>query len=113
MSPPGGGHDAPAYAQPDGRADEDPPPRRKKKTPCQLRREARRITERQDVARTDRGDGWDGTGNDPMLVAHVDTRLRRVEADKRDLRQDFFKRLPEVDPGAGKHLSTAQYRKDR
>lgn len=111
MSPPGG-ETAPGYVSPDGGIDEYQP-RRRRKSPSDLRREARRITERQEAARTDRGDGWGGTGNDPMLVAHVDTRLRRVEADKRDLTQDFYRRLPGVDPGAGKHLSTAQYRKDR
>lgn len=79
----------------------------KRKSPSDLRREARRLRERQDQARRDRGEFWHDRVTDAAYADAVERRQRKLARDKRNLRRDIYDRLPAVDPGEGAHVRTS------
>ena len=93
-------------AFPDGSASNtDQPARKPRRSPSDLRREAKRLGERQTAARRDRRDGWPD-GKDPMAVVRQVTKMTKLDGEKRELRREVYSRDPELDPGAGGHLRT-------
>lgn len=95
-------------AFPDGSASQkdDRPARKPRKSPSDLRREAKRLGERQTAARRDRRDGWPD-GKDPMAVDRQEKKLTKLDGEKRELRREVYTREPMVDPGAGGHVRTS------
>lgn len=87
-------------AFPDGSASSTEQPARKPhRSPSDLRREARRLVERQTAARTDRRDGWPD-GKDPNAVHRQDERLSKLDGQKRELRRDVYSREPALEGAA-------------
>lgn len=84
---------------PDGSVTKDRQPKRK--SPSDLRREARRLTQRMAEARNDRRDGWPD-GKDEFAVERQEKRLSTLDGRKRNLRRDVYARAPELE-GADFH----------
>lgn len=87
-------------AFPDGSAsntDRTPP----RKSPSDLRREARRLNDRTAKARDDRRDGWPD-GKDEFAVDRQERTLSKLAGEKRGLRRDVYTRAPELE-GANFH----------
>ena len=96
------------YASPDGGAT-TPKPRRK--SPSDLRREARRRVQRQAEARADRQESWPH-GQDLEYAAAVERRQRKLAADKRYLRREVYRRAPELE-GDVSYAATSRAGKGR
>ena len=92
-------------AFPDGSASEPRKPRRR--SPSDIRREARRLVERQAEARADRRDGWPD-GKDEFAVERQEEKLSKLDGEKRALRRDVYRHRPESDPGSGPYVHTSE-----
>lgn len=75
--------------------------RPKHRSPSDLRREARRLTERTAAARDERRDGWPD-GKDEFSVQRQERKLADLSGEKRALRRDVYARAPQLE-GADFH----------
>lgn len=79
-----------------GFRDGQAPKRRQKDTPSRRAREARRLRERIERTTAERHDAW-AEGDLPFRTERLTTDLDRLHADKRVMRRDIYREVPELE----------------
>ena len=88
--PPSG--DPPSNGFPDGS-----PPKSKKRSPSDLRREARRLAERIDEARFERQEPWTAGGQSKYEADVRERKIRKLHGEKRAMRREVFAKAPDLE----------------
>lgn len=73
------------------------PSNRKKRSPSDRAREARRLTQRLDVARKDRRESWPEGGQDEFATARQESRLNELHGEKRVMRREIYAAAPALE----------------
>jgi F0F1-type ATP synthase membrane subunit b/b' len=90
-----------------GLPDGNPIIRRKKQSPSDLRREARRNAQRLRAAARERGEAWADEIAHPNVTHKATQTLADLHAEKRDLRRDVYRSAPELE-GADVRRATSR-----